>query len=413
MILLCVFILFLIIIVNKIVFKKFLCYPTIIAFIWFIDIILTIINPYSMYEIPKNVYKYVAIFLGVFELSSILYYKLGYKIKINDNIKINWSLINFGILFCIIFMIPFFVKGISIYFATHQFSSIRNAYLNYEICSNSMYMFLTLIIIPFGEAIGYYTIINFIKTKKANFSFYMFIVFMVEIIFASGGRARIIYYLVLMIIIILEDSKKIQNLIRKNKKTLFFVLLFLIIVAIITNQRNLQGKGLMYNFYVYLTGGLEILGRYEANPYRYLIKGSNLLNGQVLFSSILYPIYFFLQFFGIELKAGFYVVNEITSLFIPISDITTINNGGTFIYYALRDFGILGIYIYTLLISFVLSHLYKKKKKCSNYYNSAMFYFIFIKCIFLFNEFTLAQTSVLMTFIYFKLLTKRGDVNND
>lgn len=413
MIILYIFLLFLVCMMNKLIFKKILCYPTIIASIWIIDVILTIINPYSMYEIPKSVYKYVMIFLITFELSSILYYKLRYKVKTNDNIEINWNLINFGISFCIIFMLPFFIKGLSIYFTSHQFSSIRNAYLNYEICSNSMYMFLTLVIIPFGEAIGYYTIISFIKNKKMNFSFYMFIVFMIEIIFASGGRSRIIYYILLMIMVVFEDSKKIKDLVRKNKKILFLILISILIIVIITSQRNLQGRGLLYNFYVYLTGGLDVLGRYEASPYRYLLRGTNYLHGQVLFNSFLYPISFFLQFFGVESKAGFYVVNEITSLFIPISDSTTINNGGTFIYYALRDFGVFGIYIYTLLTSLGLSHLFKKKKKCSNCYNNAMFYFFFIKCIFLFNEFTLAQTSVLMTLIYFRVLAKKGDVKSD
>ena len=401
--------------VNNRVYKKNMNYVNIIITIWALTAILTIINPYNTFEIEKNIYIYIIEFLIIFEVTSVLFYKVKYTQKNNEKLLVNWTLVNICMIFCIVFLFPFTLKGLNIYITKGSFNAIRDAYLNYEICSNKMYLLITLFIVPIGEAIGFYAILKSIERKKVNFSLILFIIFIIEIIFETGGRGRILNYAILLILIMIDNSKNILEIIKKNKKILFVLAILLIIVIIITGQRRLSGEStILYNAYIYLTGGMQLLGVYIKTPTLYMFQ-DNLLYGQVLFSGILYPIYTIMNFFGMDLTAGYYVVNEVTSLFLPISNNTIINNGGTFIYYALRDFGRIGIFIYTVIISFVLANFNKKKEKYPNILNKSIFYFLLIKSIFLITEFNWAQTSVLMTCVYFRILCINGkeEKNNE
>lgn len=400
-----VFIYLLFFIINRKIYKKSINYVNVIITIWIVSSILTLINPYKMYEINNRIYMYILEFLVIFEFTSIFFYKTKYYIKINKNLDVNWNLVNFCICCCIAFMLPFSLKGINIYMNTGNFNSIRDAYLNYEICSNKMYLLTTLFIIPWGEAIGFYSILECIEKRKINFSLVMFFIFIIEIVFETGGRGRILNYAILLCIIMLENSKGILSAIKKHKKITVSLLVLIISIMAITSQRSLAGKSsFLFNAYEYLVGGIQLFSVYYNNPQVSFLDNSNLLYGQVLFSGVLYPIYTFFNLLGTDLVAGYYVVNNVTRLFLPVSNSTIINNGGTFIYYALRDFGNFGVIIYTIFISLVLTNLYKKKEKKYNLYNRAVFDFLLIKSLFLITEFNLAQTSVLMTCIYLRIL---------
>lgn len=398
--------------INKVVFNKRMKYVNIIISIWFLIAVLLSGNFYNMRELNSEIYNYIFQFIITFELASVFFYKFV-KVK-EKNVKYvpNDSLITFILLMCIIINIPYLMRGINVLMVKSSFSSLRNAYLNYELCSNAMYMLQSLIIFPLGEAIGYYVIPQCIDQKKINKNFILFLLFIFEIILFTGGRARIIYYMLLGLIVLFENSKNIFSIMFKNKKIVILLLLAVIGIISITNQRNLANGGFIYNIYVYLTGGMRLLSVYISSPEKFLLASSELFHGGVLFSGISYPFIYVLNLFGSDLTAGYYVVNKVTSLYLPIGNNTLINNGGAFIYYALRDFGSIGPFIYTILFSLLGVIVYKNRVINSNYFTRAIYYFIIIKMIFLYNEFSFAYTSVIMTVIYIWLLRKKVKSDN-
>ena len=319
-----------------------------------------------MFEFKQITYYYLYQFIISFEILSVLFYRFSF-FKIKSDIKrnfINWKICNILLILCIIIIFPFAIKGLLVFMKSGSFNSVRDAYLNYEICSTKTYLFTTLLIFPIAEAIGYISIVNAFDNKKINVTTILFIIFLLEVIIETGGRNRVFNYAILLVILIFSNAKSIYSAFKNNKKIFAVIGLVAAILLFVTSQRKLGGNStIMYNIYSYLTGGSELLNVYLSNSTKYFLSGTQLLKGQVLFSGILYPIYVILELFGMNMKAGYYIVNEVTSQFLPVSNYTLLNNGGSFIYYALRDFGQYGPLIYTVIFSYILSKLHLKKLK--------------------------------------------------
>lgn len=397
------------IVFNNFVYNKKNNFINIVISIWFIFSILSIINPYNMIQPTEVTYTYILVFLISFEIFSFIFYKLKYNLKTDtkDDKTINWKLMNIIIFICCIIMMYFAIKGLSIYINTRSFSNIRNAYLNCEFISNKMEMFLSIAIIPLGTAIGVYSIIDYIENKKIKLSLILYLFFLVEVILTTGGRNKIIYFAIIILIALFDKySGNIIKLIKNNSKIIIFLVIIFCIVLGITLQRNLSGKGFLYNIYAYFAGSIHLLGVYLSDTNRYLINGENLLYGQVLISGFFYPITFIMRLLGSDIKAGIYIVNETTQVFTAISSDTMINNNVTCIYSALRDFGIYGLVIYPLIISFIMINLYKKKNKCPNIYNRAMYYYFLVNVIFLIFDFNFSNPTIIFVYIYIYIINK-------
>ena len=397
-------------IANSYIYHKKLNFVNVVISLWFITSILSMFGFYGMYIPPKITYVYIAITLIAFQIFSFIFYKTKKNKKTIENAKkekIDWKIMNIAIIICIIIMSYFAFIGLKIFITEGSFSNIRNAWLNREFVDNKIQMLLTIAVIPLGMAVGIYSVIDYVENKKVRLSLILYICFLAEIIIATGARGKLVFIAGIMIIAMLDKNKNnIKNLIKENKKLIIFLLLILLIIVGITLQRNLSGKGFFYNIYAYFTGSIHLFGEYLKSPDEYLLTQQNCLYGQVLISGFLYPITFILQLFGIHIKAGIYIINEVTQNFIPISDNTQINNNVTFLYSALRDFGVLGLIIYPAIISYFFITFYNKKEKENSIYSKSIYYYFLINAIFLLFDFNFSNPATIFTFMYIYILNK-------
>lgn len=401
-------------IINTYVYKKKINFLNVIITLWVASAILSMFGFYNMY-IPNNkTYIYILCFISSLEVFSILFNKYSFKkgnsktsVKDlnNKNGELNYKILNVVLVIIIAIMFIFAFQGVKILLTGGSFSDIRDAYLNCENFSNKLQMFISLVLMPLGDAIGIYAIIQYVQKRKVSSSLALYLVFLGEVIIYTGGRGKIVYVALILIIALMDKYKNnILKIIKENKGITVFVCILAIIIAIITVQRNLQGKGLIYNIYCYFAGNINLLGVYLSNPEKFLLTNDTLLYGQILVSGFSYPILWALELFGSDIKAGLYVAYEVTQNFVPISPSTTINNSVTTIYFALRDFGFLGIFIYSAVIAVLFSYIYKRKEANDNLLNKAIYY-LFIRCsIFLIFDFTFANTGSIFAFAYLILL---------
>ena len=261
---------------------------------------------------------------------------------------------------------------------------------------------------PLATAIGLYSIIHYIDTKKINVCLLLYMIYLVENLLTTAARGTIVMVAVFAIIVLFDKYKNNVFKMIKHNQILFLVLgLMFIGILMVTMQRNLFGKGFVYNVYAYFVGSIHLFGIYVSNPAKYLLDANNLLFGQVAISGFFYPVTFIMRLMGSNIKAGVYQIKDVTSVFTPISKTnTTINNNTTFLYSALRDFGEWGILIYSVLLAFLIVTLYKRKNEKPTTYNRALFYYMFYNLIFLIFEFDLALPTTVFVFIYLWLLTK-------
>lgn len=404
-------------VINSYVFNKKMNFMNLIITLWTSISVVSMFGFYSMFVPNKTTYIYILCFIYSFELFSILFNKV-LKVKESEkksedesnNLvgnKINYKKYNIILIILILIMSIFAIQGIKIICSGGSFSNIRDAYLNHENFSNELQMFISLVIVPLGNAVGIYATINLVQNKKITSTIILYLIFIGENIIYTGGRAIILNIALIMILALMDKyNNNIFKIIKENKFTILTILVSILILGIITFQRNLQGKGILYNIYCYSAGSIHLLGVYVSNPEKYLLTNDNLLYGQILISGFTYPITFILRLMEFNVKAGLYTFYETTQNFVPISSNTTINNSVTIIGYALRDFGFLGIFIYTAIITLIYTYLYKRKKEKNNILNKALYYY-FIKCsIFLFSDFQFANTGTIITFIYLILLYK-------
>ena len=258
-----------------------------------------------------------------------------------------------------------------------------------------------------GTAIGIYSVLEYVEHKKIKVSLILYFIFLLEIIFATATRGKIVYFAGIIVIALLDKyENNLKGLIKENKKIIIFLAIMFLIVFIVTLQRNLSGGGFLYNIYAYFIGSIHLLGQYLKQPETYLLTSQNYLYGQVLISGFVYPITFIMRLFGMKIMAGIYIVNEVTQKYIPVSNVTTMNNNVTFLYSALRDFGVLGLIIYPMILAFFLMKFYNKKEKEKTLYSKAMYDFFLINAIFLLFDFKFSDPSTIWTFLFIYIFYK-------
>lgn len=399
-------------VINSCVFKKKINFTSLIITLWTFASILSMFGLYGMLVPNTQTYIYILYFIVSFEVFALIFYKTKIIKTKQEDIEmqkdnLNHKRINIILIILIGIMMCFAIEGIKTIINGGSFSKIRDAYLNTENFSNKLQMFVSLVIVPIGHAIGIYAIIEFIDKKKFTSTLGLYLIFLCELIIYTGGRSTIVNVAIILAIAIMDKyNNNIIKIIKENKLVIFILMIIAIIVCAITLQRNLAGKGIVYNIYCYIVGNIHLLGVYVKNPERFLLTKDNLLYGQILISGFSYPIIFILRLFGFDVKAGLYILYETTQKFVAIAPNTTINNAVTMIVFALRDFGTMGIFIYTAIVCFFFAFLYKRKKANNSILNKALYYY-FVKCsIFLLWDFQFSNTGVILTFLYLILFCK-------
>ena len=403
-------------VINSYIYKKKINFLNVIITLWVLSAILSMFGWYDMY-VPSNItYMCILCFIVSLEGFSILFYNYMQKNRksertnvenVHKKEELNYKVLNIILIILIAIMFIFAFQGVKTLLTDGSFSNVRDNYLNCKIFSNKLQMFVSLVLMPLGDAIGIYAIIQCVQKRKISSTLLLYLVLLGEIILYTGGRGKIIYCILILVIALMDKYKNdVFKIIKENKGIAVFICIMLLTVSIITLQRNLQGKGLIYNIYCYFAGNINLLGVYLNDPERFLLTKDNLLYGQVLISGFSYPLLFVLELLGADVKAGLYIAYEVTQNFVNISPSTTINNSVTVIYFALRDFGFLGIFIYSAIIAFAFNYIYKRKENNDNLLNKAIYYEFFKVAIFLIFDFGFANTGTIFLFIYLIMIYK-------
>src|SRR5699024_6643673 len=111
-----------------------------------------------------------------------------------------------------------------------SFSDIRDAYLNCENVSNKMQMFISLVLVPLGNAIGIFAIIDIIDKKKIKWITIVYVIFILENIIYTGGRGIILNMAIILIVALMDKyNNNIIKIVKENK----LIVVALMIIAVI------------------------------------------------------------------------------------------------------------------------------------------------------------------------------------
>ena len=357
-----------VLIFNKVIFGKFFSLLNFFQFLWHFVAILSLFGFYDTFVPSFKTYGYILLFLYCIELGCLIFTRNGKKSVVkNDkdillNQNLSWKFIQWVLILCNIILFVFVIKSFP--YLLQGVSTLRDAYLNYEINSNKTQMLLSIVVFSLGHAAGMYSLIDFLYNKKFRLSLCLYIAFLIEIVLMTGGRGHILLPIGIACLALLNKYRlNFKEMIQDNKVIFLMVLIVFIVVLIISSQRRLQNQGLVYNIYAYFVGPIHLLGVYIDNPGSSLLVSNHLLFGQILISGFSYPFTFLLRLFAFDIKAGLYTAYEVTQVFTPISPTMYINNNCTALYYFLRDFGVIGLVIIPLLLSYVLIYLSNKAQR--------------------------------------------------
>lgn len=398
-----VFFIITIILFNKIFLNKINCFQNIITVIWCISLMLSLYGFFDIYIPTNDVVYYSLIFLISLNIFSVFFYKV---IKIKKQAKyeyiINHQLLNFILIFCIMMLIFFCRKSISIFFTTFNFDLIRNMFISYKTISEYSQVLIYISAIPMGKACMILSIIEYARTKKMSSTLFLSIIFLLLCSLLTGGRSYLFLVVLIFLVSLYVKNESIMKILKKHKKAIRTILFIIIIIVLITSKRGFGNGGIIKSIYVYFCGSFSLFSTYIKNN---LVFDKNLLYGKELLDGFFFPIIEILRYvFGFNILPGNYILAaEATSKYIGISPTIAINASPTVMYFAIRDFNIIGLIIYPFVISYFYVYL-KNKSMNGNYLNKAIYIYYVSLCFMLTMSFPFDSFKNVGVFIYLILI---------
>lgn len=395
-------------ILNKFIYGNIKNLPSLITIIWCSSLFLATLGLYNIY-VPDNVVVwYALIFVSSFNVFSFIFKKtkkVSEQKPENIDIRINDKALSALLIICITLLMFICRESINIFLETKSFSNVRNAFINYESIGVHMQVFISILLIPFGKAIYILSAIDYVYNKKLKISLILSIIFVLLVTLLTGGRSYL-YFLVLTFIVplFLKNSNFFKT-IKNNKKVIRICILAILLFVIITISRGFKNNGIFTSLYVYFAGCFNLFGVYLK---RGLVIEPSLLYGQALVSGFSFP---FLQIsrylFGTNILPGNYILaEEATSKYMAISNKIVISATPTSMYFAIRDFGIIGLIIYPLIISYFYQKLKKKRNTNLNILNEANFVYFISSSILLNMAYQFGTFQCISVFIYIYIICK-------
>ena len=411
---------------NKIRYGTILTIPSIMTMIWYISLYFALLGLYDIY-VPDNIVAiYTIIFITSFNFFAFffsLFYKktkskqvkeknyLEYELK-DNKIKINKNKLTYILFICLILLIIVCHKGVSVFIETRNFNSVRNAFINYESIGMHTQVFLTTTIVPFGVSACMLSIVDYVYNKKFNSSLIMSTLFIIAYVLLTGGREYLLsLILTFAIALYIKNSGAILQIFKNNKKIIRMCFLVLILILFITSQRSFKGYNFFTSIYVYFSGCFCLFGVYLKNG---MISNYPPLYGQSLISGFSFVFIEILRFFTNTniLPGNYYLEMEATGKYIPISSNIAMNATPTTMYYALRDFGVYGLIIYPLVISYFYNKLKKNNLKNKNILTETIFIHFVRTSVFLSLSYRFGSFKNISFFLYIFIICKICNVND-
>lgn len=420
-----IFIIILQFIVYSFYFKKKINYMSFFNSIWLLAIFLSRFG-FLGTKIPStNTYCYLYFMLVCFNLSSILFLKAratknrinlsncqyseinGSPEKINTNI-----IVLLFVIFAFLVLIPKIPNAINLY-QSGGFNRIRSNFLNADSDNFTGGIFITGFVNAIIISSFYLSIISILKGIKGKQLRTAILIVIIDIInllmymFITGGRfLLVICMLAICLSIWLNSSGKIINIVKKYKKALIVITFCIAILIFISSKRVLSGLNLFGNIYVYFFAPInmfDILVNYDMN--------FSLLGGGLLFGGLITPVILFInRFTSLSMPLALAELNKTTSTFVWISDSIHMNNNCTYIYGALRDLGIIGIVVYSIIWAKIMNKSYNLYKKDNSVLNESIYIYTLIISIFLLFEWMPARTNIVYAYIFMYIFNRISSI---
>lgn len=397
--------LFVTILINKIIYKKIICFPTMITLMWCVCLIMSLYGFFGVYVPSNNIVYYSLIFLTSLNIFSIFFNKIiNEKKESKYEYVINHQLINLILIVCIILLLFFCRKSIYLFIKTLNFDLIRNMFINYETIGEHLQVFIYITIIPIGKACMILSVAEYSKIKKVSSSLLLSIFFLLLCSLLTGGRSYLFLLVLIFIFSLYINNKSILRILKKYKRAAITVILMIIVMIIITSKRGFGDGGIFKSIYVYFCGGFSLFNTYIKNN---LVFNRDLLYGKELVDGLFFPIIEILRFvFELKILPGNYILAaEATSRYMGISPSIAINASPTALYFAIRDFGLPGLIIYPFIISLFYT-LFKRKNKNGTYLNKANYIYYLALCSMLTMSFPFDSFKNVGVFIYLLIICR-------
>lgn len=337
---------------------------SIFSFIWFFFGIISSLGV-TGYRVPSlEVYMYSLVFVLI--VDSILLATISKETNVNlsliprDSSPHNNNQSGYVHSIVILLIIPMMIKSLRILFNTHSFTEVRLAFFGGDNFASPL-ADLVFRQLPMGMLQGliiYYVYRSF-ETKKPAYLVLALIDTLI-VSFVGGGRYAIMLFVVSIIVLLLNDRSILSNvaIIKKYMRTIRIITIIVGLLLLFLSVN--RGQNIVKSALGYYSGSLSFLDYILSNKYQFALNER--LFGYLTFGFILEPVVLLLKVIGITTaKVPSYYFNIYCQNFYNIGDgqnIKMFNNNTTILYYFLKDFGVLGILIGAVLISFLIVFLY-------------------------------------------------------
>lgn len=369
---------------------------------------------------PPSQYFYYICFFGILSFNASM---ITAKIRIT-NIKINSETvkINYKLYFCLqllttIFLIPYFFKGLLV--SQEENMAVLKASL-VDLFENSPFEVIK--IYWFCEPIVIASIIissfMFFFIKKNVMLIIMTIINVLLFSFAFGGRIQMFRMCFILLIFLFFNflvygEKKHIN--KRIKQCFLFIVSFCVIMTIFTQQRSWDDKvSFGKTFNTYFIGSFSLFDKFINNT-----SISNLdkdyLYGRASLATVIDPFVLLAsKTISADLSTkdlGVNKINKVSEKFYTVGKNYEMNAFCTMYYPFMRDFGILGVFIFPFLLGAFLNWLlYKLENSKKSFFFIIYIMFCYIM-IFASNRWELVNFwpfgTVVYTFFIFMEMRKK------
>lgn len=406
-----IILLFVFYVLNKNAFGKGLSYANFFLVLWCVIPAVSVFGLYSFYIPSIKVHMYIILMIVVFECSTLFFLRVkvsNKKIVLKTDIKdIKWDMMLVISFICLAVLFPSFLTSIR-YAMINGYYSLRIKILNNVIISAKNRLIIQEIVQPLIIVTTMVSLYELVQNRKIRLVTVVSLINCCVYMLTLGNRWLLMEVLLLIVIFVVDKySLNIIAIVKYNKWITRIGVVLVLGMVFITTQRSIRGSdGLFYDLYSYFVGSIHLFGIAVKDPGSFKLTATDYLYGKELFASLIGLINDFLAVFGVDsfMQSGIAIINEITQGFYFVSPSTHMNNNFTMLYGFLRDGGVLGIIIDTMLLALLQVRLFKNKQK--SIYHKLMYYFGISMIPFLIFEWIYGRVYVLMVFVILMILSR-------
>lgn len=384
---------------------KWVNHVSVINLLWLLMTGLSKLRPWGVYLPSETTYSYVYLMLLTFNLTSLLFKKRRTYTNISHNskrIKNKYLLLELSLFAAAVlaYNLPKFWHM----FLAGGFASLRSNYLAGDEGELHVGIFITWFISSIIMASTVLSIVQILKTNGSKRIAVMvlivnFVNVLMYVVITGGRFVFVMFLMVLAIELWLHNNGDIGKIIKRYKKLAILLVVCLVVVQTVTAERSINNMGFFGNLYVYFFAPINLLDHYisfgDASHLDKLMYGENLIGGFTTPFIVISN-----KFFNTNYEIPLAVIQNTTSEFFYVSPQFWMNNNCTFLYGALRDFGVAGIIIYAFVWAYLLNWAFKKSQSRNNILGESLYVYFLMVSVLLLIEWMPCRPNIFFTAIF-------------